>query len=113
MKVVNRSNTESYPWGEGATGWHLLNSDQLSVIEELVPPGISERRHYHKVAQQFFYVLAGTATLEVAGNVYSITAGSGMHVPAQLAHQLTNNEDCELRFLVVSQPKSHDDRELL
>ncbi|WP_459873759.1 cupin domain-containing protein, partial [Endothiovibrio diazotrophicus] len=69
-----------------------------------------ERRHYHNEAQQFFYVLSGVARLEILGEVYEIQAGSGVHVPAKVPHQLMNNGAEELRFLVISQPKSHGDR---
>jgi oxalate decarboxylase/phosphoglucose isomerase-like protein (cupin superfamily) len=38
----------------------------LSVIEEQMPSGASEVRHYHRNAQQFFFILSGQATLEAA-----------------------------------------------
>lgn len=108
--VISKDNAEHYKWGDGADGWHLLKSDLLSVIEELVPPGVKEIRHYHQKAQQFFYVFSGTATLELDGKVFTILPGSGLHVPANTPHQLRNQDSSELRFLVISQPKSHGDR---
>lgn len=56
-----------YPWGENCHGWHLVKTDDLSVIEELVPPGSFEARHYHKQSTQFFYVLSGVARIEAGG----------------------------------------------
>ncbi len=110
MKVVNRSNAEHYVWGDSADGWHLLQSESLSVIEEKVPPGEKEERHYHHHAQQFFYILCGVAHLEVDGTTFEVGAGSGLHVPAKTPHQLINPGAKPLRFLVISQPKSHGDR---
>ena len=110
MKAVNTQNAEHYKWGEDADGWHLLKSDDLSVIEENVPPGVSEHRHYHERAQQFFYVLEGTAHMEIDGEVSEVVAGSGIHVPSGVPHQLMNKTEQKLRFLVISQPKSHGDR---
>ncbi len=110
MKVVSTENAAHYFWGDGADGWHLLQSENLSVIEESVPPNESEQRHYHNYSQQFFYVLSGVAHLEVDGTTFEISAGSGIHVPARTPHQLVNLGTASLRFLVISQPKSHGDR---
>jgi len=110
MKIVNTENSEHYKWGNDSDGWHLLKSEALSLIEENVPPNEKEERHYHNESQQFFYVLSGVAHLEISGNVFEIHAGSGIHVPAKEPHQLMNNGAVNLRFLVISQPKSHGDR---
>lgn len=110
MQVTNTSNAEHYTWGVVCDGWHLLKSDGLSVIEERVPPGKAEQRHAHNAAQQFFYVLEGVASLEVNGELFQIGPWSGMHVPATVPHQLRNDGQTDLRFLVISQPKSHGDR---
>jgi len=65
MNVISKDNAEHYKWGEVCDGWHLVKSQNLSVIQELVPPGCSEVQHYHKRSEQFFYILSGTATLKV------------------------------------------------
>lgn len=96
--------------GEKCDGWHLAKSSGLSVIQERVPNGCSEVRHYHERSEQFFYVLSGIATMEVDGNIYQMTAGSGIHVPARIPHQLSNHQTDDLVFLVVSIPPSHGDR---
>lgn len=110
MKIVNLENADHYTWGESSSGWYLLKSDTLSVIEELVPPGEEEVRHYHERAQQFFYILSGCASIELAGVEYRLNPGEGIHVPPGAAHQLGNRGEADLRFLVVSEPKSHGDR---
>ena len=110
MKIINTENAEHYKWGNDSDGWHLLKSESLSVIEEIVPPNNGENRHYHNRSQQFFYVLSGVAQIEISGSVFEVHAGSGIHVPAKEPHQLTNNGTIDLRFLVVSQPESHGDR---
>ena len=56
-----------YQWGAGCDGWRLVDAPELSIIQERMPPGTAEQQHYHERAQQFFFVLAGTATFEVAG----------------------------------------------
>ncbi len=110
MNIVNTNNAEHYQWGDNSDGWHLLKSAELSIIEENVPPGEKEQRHYHNTSQQFFYILSGIALLEISGQLFEIQAGSGIHVPAKTPHQLMNNSAENLRFLVISQPISHGDR---
>ncbi|WP_230433138.1 cupin domain-containing protein [Plesiomonas shigelloides] len=50
------------------------------------------------------------ATLEVAGHVHKIKPLHGIHIPAKTPHQLSNQGESELTFLVVSTPPSHGDR---
>lgn len=110
MATVSIDNAQHYRWGEVCDGWHLLAHDDLSVIEERVPPGVAEQRHRHATSRQFFYVLEGEATLEVEGEVHSLTRGCGLHVPPGAAHQLRNDSGADIRFVVISSPKSHGDR---
>ena len=110
MSVVNTGNSAHYVWGAGCDGWKLLDGADLSVIEERVPPGASESRHRHVHARQFFYVLSGEATFEMQGAVPRLRAGEGVHVPPGAAHQLRNDSALDIRFLVVSAPRSHGDR---
>lgn len=82
----------------------------LSVIQERVPSGCREVRHYHQQAEQFFFVLSGIASIEVDGNEYKLEAEQGIHVPAGKPHQLQNEQSHDLEFLVTSVPPSHGDR---
>ena len=110
IQPKNNDNAPHYKWGDNADGWHLLQSYSLSVIEERVPPGASEKRHHHIHSQQFFYILEGTAHIEISGEVHEVSERNGIHVPAGVDHQLMNKQDSDLWFLVISQPKSHGDR---
>lgn len=78
-----------------------------------MPPGTAEVRHRHTHARQFFYVLAGQLELELEGTRHWLAAGVGLEVAPGAAHQVCNRSAKEAVFLVVSQPPSHGDRELL
>jgi hypothetical protein len=52
--VVSGENAEHYVWGDGCDGWHLVRGDSLSVIEERMPAGAREQRHFHERVRQFF-----------------------------------------------------------
>ena len=108
--AVNRENAEHYRWGNDCDGWYLVRDPQLSVIEELMPPGAAEIRHHHEHAQQFFYVLEGQIMMEVEGETVLVSAGSGVRIMPGRRHQVRNPSSGPVRFLVVSQPPSHGDR---
>lgn len=108
--IICQHNAEHYIWGGDCDGWHLLKSPALSVIQERVPPGRREVRHYHQHAHQFFYVLSGIATLEVDGRILKVGPRQGCSVPPKVPHQLSNEEAEDLEFVVVSAPLSHGDR---
>jgi mannose-6-phosphate isomerase-like protein (cupin superfamily) len=61
--IVSIENAEHYVWGEVCDGWHLLNRDGISVIQERVPARGAEVMHYHSTARQFFYILEGEGTM--------------------------------------------------
>ena len=74
MEPISRKTAEHYTWGgpQSATcdGWHLVRTPELSIIEELMPAGAIEVRHFHLRACQFFFVLEGELTLEVEGREF-------------------------------------------
>jgi mannose-6-phosphate isomerase-like protein (cupin superfamily) len=109
--LISRDNAEHYVWGEVCDGWHLLREQGLSVIEEQMPPGAQEQRHFHTRSRQFFYVLAGELTMEIAGEHHLLTAGYGLEIAPGESHQALNQSGRDVRFLVISQPPSHDDRQ--
>ena len=111
-QAISKDNAEHYSWGEQCDGWHLVKSPELSIIQERVPAGGAEVRHYHQQAQQFFFVIAGTASLEVGATVLHLSSGQGKHVPAGVPHRLANEGAEDLEFIVVSAPMAHGDRVL-
>jgi mannose-6-phosphate isomerase-like protein (cupin superfamily) len=125
MKPISITNAEHYTWPSTTwtsvanpdsisehlcDGWHLHRSESLSVIEERMPPNSVEQRHMHQRRTQFFYVLTGELTIELDGKEHPLTPGTGLTVPAQTPHQVLNRGREDARFLVISQPPSHDDR---
>jgi mannose-6-phosphate isomerase-like protein (cupin superfamily) len=110
MSIVCKSNAEHYVWGDHCDGWHLVKTAGLSVIQERMPPGSKEARHYHVYAEQLFFILSGTATMTLGDDVFVIQAGKGIHVPAGQTHQMCNDGADDLHFIVSSTPPSHGDR---
>ncbi|QXL85179.1 cupin domain-containing protein [Comamonas sp. NLF-1-9] len=110
MHAVSITNAEHYLWGEGCDGWRFLKDPNCHVIRERVPPGKAETRHVHAKAQQFFYILAGRAAIEIDGQQLQLCAGEGVHVPAGKPHRFMNPFSEAVEFLVISNPTTRGDR---
>ena len=109
-KPISTRTAYSYGWGDGCTGWHLVRAQGLSVIEERMPPGTREVRHWHARARQFFYVLSGTLTLVVVVETQVVPARRGIVLRPGTAHQVSNDSSTDAEFIVISEPPSHGDR---
>lgn len=113
-KIISTANAGSYKWGgpngDACDSWHLVRTTQLSVIEESMPPGASEHRHYHLYARQFFYVLEGDLAIEIEETHINLATGEGIEIAPGQAHQVFNHSSKTVRFLIVSNPPSHGDR---
>jgi len=106
----SRETSEHYVWGDGCDGWRLADHGRLSVIEERMPPGTSEIRHYHAAAMQFFYVLRGELHIELEGRTFALRERQGLEVAPLRPHQVMNRGAEPAEFLVVSQPATKGDR---
>lgn len=107
---TSASDANHYTWGKACDGWHLVKAANFSVIEERMPPGTAEVRHWHARARQFFYVLSGTLRMEVEGATHDLGPGSGIELPSGNAHQARNDGTEDARFLVISSPPHQGDR---
>jgi mannose-6-phosphate isomerase-like protein (cupin superfamily) len=108
--MISKDTAEHYMWGDGCDGWRLVDRAELSVIHERMPLGTAEVWHYHQVAQQFFFVLSGMATMEVGGEIHTLRAHQGIEIVPGLPHQMRNDSDADVEFLVISQPTTQRDR---
>ncbi|WP_395336184.1 cupin domain-containing protein [Novosphingobium sp. BL-8H] len=108
--IRNAANSEHYTWGADCDGWILAPSPEMMVIEERMPSGTAETRHFHTRARQFFYVLAGELVMEIEGQRHVLPAMSGIEVVPGKVHQARNDSSAEVRFLVTSSPSTRGDR---
>ncbi|HLG58461.1 MAG TPA: cupin domain-containing protein [Vicinamibacterales bacterium] len=111
VKIRNRKTAEHYQWGEACDGWRLLDGLDLAVIQERIPPGAGEVRHFHRHARQFFYVLTGHVLFDIGDEAISVGPGDGVEVAPLQLHRVRNVSDADAVFLVVSSPSTRSDRE--
>jgi uncharacterized cupin superfamily protein len=103
-------NSERYVCGEACDGWILSPDRAMMVIQERMPPLTAEKRHFHEVARQFFYVLSGELTMELDGESHRVPALSGIAMPTAIHHQARNDSSADIRFLVASSRTTRGDR---
>jgi Mannose-6-phosphate isomerase len=111
VKVVSKYKFLShYKWGDDCDGWNLVDEEAISVKQEKMPPNTSEILHYHNQAQQFFYILNGTAEVEIDGKSIKLVSGEGLHIKAGISHRIFNSGPQELEFILCSTPSTMNDR---
>ncbi|MGO4549273.1 cupin domain-containing protein [Paenibacillus sp. 2TAB23] len=110
---ISKHNAEHYIWGDHCDGWHLAKNQDLSIIHERMPPNTSEVKHYHQQSRQFFFVLSGSATIEIDGKEVILGKQEGVEIAPLVPHQMFNKSNDEVEFLVISQPNSKGDRVLV
>ena len=107
---IDASIAERYTWGDGCDGWYLLNNENLSIIQEKVPAGRSEVKHYHNISRQFFFILEGEGTMELPDKIVKLSKNQGLEIPPKTVHRFINESDSDAIFLVISSPESHGDK---
>ena len=110
-EAISDASADHYVWGGVCDGWHLVRAENLSVIEERMPPGTEEERHWHQQSRQFFYVLGGELTMQFDDRAVTLGARQGIEIVPGLPHRAKNLSEADTRFLVISQPPSHGDRQ--
>lgn len=99
-----------YKWGENCDGWTFVDTDAMSVKQELMPPGTAETLHYHEKATQFFFILRGTAIFNIDGAVKVLTEHQGIEVLPGQKHRISNHSEADLEFTLYSHPSTRNDR---
>jgi mannose-6-phosphate isomerase-like protein (cupin superfamily) len=111
VTLISKHTAEHFLWRDICDGWYLVHQqDRLTVLHERMPPGTSEARHFHRQALQFFFILSGIARFELDGRLLDLHPHEGVAVPPLIPHQMRNESNAPLEFLVISQPNSRDDR---
>jgi len=107
---ISTQNAPHFTWGAQCDGWWLKNTGKFTVISESMPPSTSEKRHYHKITDQFFYCLSGELSIQVGTQEYTLQEHEGLEIAAAQEHKVQNKSNKIIQFLVISSPNSHEDR---
>lgn len=79
-----------------------------SLAEATIPGGGETERHWHRDSEEFYFMLAGTGTMEIDGEEHEVGVGDAILIPAGAWHQIRATSD--LRFLCCcAPPYRHED----
>ena len=115
MDIINIADTEPFITADGSEIRELLahrNSGirNQSLAEARLPVGAATTTHFHPLAEEIYYILAGTAEMRIGLEVRAVRPGDAIAIPPKAAHQIRNTGDVELRFLCCCAPcYEHED----
>jgi mannose-6-phosphate isomerase-like protein (cupin superfamily) len=110
MDVTSVEGVEAFVTKDGSTIRELHHTQVQSLAEATLEVEQATERHYHRVAEEIYFVLKGQGRMEVDGDVTHVRPGDAVLFPAGAWHQLENNGTSELRILCCcAPPYSHDD----
>jgi mannose-6-phosphate isomerase-like protein (cupin superfamily) len=108
--IKDKQTAEHYLWGDNCDSWVLADTVGLSVKQESMPSSTREKLHFHNNAQQFFYILKGSATFYLNDIKTIVNEQKSMLIEPKTKHYIANETDEQLEFLVISQPTTNNDR---
>jgi len=113
MTVQPLSQQAPFTTKDGSTIRSILDRtnapvEKQSLAEATLPVGARTDRHYHKLSEEFYFILEGTGRMEIDGEEQDISPGDAILIPPGAWHQITAAE--ALRFLCCcAPPYSHED----
>ena len=107
MIVQQLENQSPFTTKDGSTIRSILDRtnapvEKQSLAEATMTPGQSTDRHYHKLCEEFYFLLEGTARMEIDGESRDVGTGDAILIPAGARHQITAKTN--LRFLCCCAP---------
>jgi len=113
MIVQNLSSQKPFTTKDGSQIRSILDRtnapvENQSLAEATVPAGCATERHYHKLSEEFYFILEGDGIMEVDGMSREVGPGDAILIPPLAWHQITARQT--LRFLCCcAPPYAHED----
>jgi mannose-6-phosphate isomerase-like protein (cupin superfamily) len=113
MEVRNLENQAPFTTADGSTIRSILDRSNApvqnqSLAEASLPAGQATQRHYHKRAEEIYFILQGEAEMEVDGEMRDVRPGDAILLPPGAWHVI--RAQTPLRFLCCcAPPYSHED----
>src|SRR6476660_1764956 len=113
MTVQNLEDQAAFTTKDGSTIRSILDRTNApvqnqSLAEARVAAGGRTERHYHKVTEEFYFILEGAGEIELDGERRTIGPGDAILIPPASSH--TIRATAPLRFLCCrAPPYAHED----
>src|SRR5205085_6236030 len=97
MTVLNLAAQAPFTTKDGSTIRSILDRTNApvqnqSLAEACVPTGGATQRHYHKLAEEFYFILEGRGEMEIDGETRSVGPGDAILIPPGAWHTITARE---------------------
>ena len=113
MEIRKRDEQAPFTTKDGSTIRSLLDLSNApvknqSLAEATLPAGGETERHYHKVSEEFYYVLEGAGVMEINGEEWEVGPGDSILIPSGAWHQIKATKP--MQFLCCcAPPYAHED----
>ena len=113
MTLVNVETQAPFTTKDGSTIRSILDRTNApvqnqSLAEAQVPAGRSTQRHYHRISEEFYYILEGAGCMEIDDETREVAPGDAILIPPGAWHTITARS--ALRFLCCcAPPYAHED----
>ncbi len=85
-----------------------------SLAEARLNPGITTHLHLHRLSEEIYYIIQGTAVMTLDAERFPVNPGDSICIPPGTPHCISNCGDSDLVILCCCAPAySHSDTELL
>ena len=86
MSIQNLSAQPPFITKDGSTIRSILDRTNApvqnqSLAEARVPAGGTTQRHYHKIAEEFYFILEGAGEVEIDGEHRTVRSGDAILIP--------------------------------
>ncbi len=113
MVIQNLAAQPPFTTRDGSTIRSILDRTNApvanqSLAEARLASGQATERHFHKLAEEIYFLIEGTGAMEIDGACVSVGPGDAILIPPGAWHRITATSP--LRFLCCcAPPYSHDD----
>lgn len=109
MHLRNAHSIQGFPSEHGEIVYEMIGnaaggSQAHSLAQIVIPPGKASRKHYHPIAEESYYILSGTARMELDGEVVILQPGDSVMLPPPQVHQISNAGESDLILLAICVP---------
>lgn len=115
MHIAPLGEAQPFTTADGSTirelfGPATTRAANQSLAEATIAPGESTRRHYHRVAEEIYFITRGSGRMEIDGAEGPVRSGDAILIPPGAWHQITADPGETLHLLCCCAPAySHED----
>ena len=113
MIIQNLADQHPFTTADGSTIRSILDRTNApvrnqSLAEASVPAGGATQRHFHRLAEEFYFILEGAGEIELNGERRMVGPGDAILIPSGTWHTIMATKP--LRFLCCCAPPcAHED----